>query len=170
MISLAFDTPPERLKLLAAAMLGLGLFLGDSGTAVAVLTLVAITLTNRELLQATALFVGLAFAADILWLVTSHHRVLTWLFSLLLLAVKAACAYVAYDYAASLDNTGGAGGEAYQPFGRDPFSSSRVQSSSYAPPPPPPPVHQAAAPTPLPQTLPVHQAPPAAAALQGSLL
>lgn len=50
-LSLDFDTPGDRLKWLLVVQLGLSAFLSDSAAAVAVLGLVAVVWTQRELLS-----------------------------------------------------------------------------------------------------------------------
>lgn len=50
-LSLDFDTPGDRLKWLLVVQLGLSAFLSDSAAAAAVLGLVAVVWTQRELLS-----------------------------------------------------------------------------------------------------------------------
>lgn len=60
MISFALDTPQEQLRACAALAMALGLFMGDSGCAVAALGLVAGALSHRELLSLFLLMVPVA--------------------------------------------------------------------------------------------------------------
>ncbi|KDD76730.1 hypothetical protein H632_c125p3 [Helicosporidium sp. ATCC 50920] len=135
------DTNIDRVKVLGVAQIGLAMLHSDPGAAIAIFAVLGACLAHRELMS---LYVALAVPGvviDILWLLTRGNGFSTWLITLVLVAVRLATTYYAWDW---LKASLGGMDQEYLPFGgqagqRDPFRTAQPGAggaSSYVPPPP----------------------------------
>ncbi|GAB4815415.1 hypothetical protein N2152v2_002461 [Parachlorella kessleri] len=127
---LACDTPSERLACVAAVSLAAGLFLSDAGTSIAALGIVGSLFANRDLVACYMLLTPLSLLSDLIWLITGHPGKLAGFLAFLVLFVKAAGTWFAYDVWRSTDP--GPMEAQYQPFGNPPPQPARDPFDRFA--------------------------------------